>query len=230
MTSSALLVLNGTSLHSDNALLALTQEWNDCKWVLLQCTLKANLPPHPPPPRSSIVILLSLATTVEPRYHENYGVIIGFLYQGEKNKELEPAKLPVYKRVCYVCIQPVHNKVPLYHGYRWKSLSMIGCEAALPWWLLMVYRVPLKLSFVKLGPHQIAWQRSGFQYDVCTMSCVSTVLCQFSLPQIRYPVVEGHFCQDCACAEWILLWYVRQTRSGVHRHYTQTSQKFLILL
>ena len=24
---------------------------------------------------------------------------------------------------------------------------------------------------------------------------------QFSLPQIRYPVVEGHFAQDCACTE-----------------------------
>ena len=33
-----------------------------------------------------------------------------------------------------------------------------------------------------------------------------------------------------ACAEWILLWHVQQTHSGFHRHYTQTSPKFLILL
>ena len=44
----------------------------------------------------------------------------------------------------------------------------------------------------------------------------------------KYPVVEGHFAQDCACAEWILLWHVRQTHSGFHRRYTQTSAKFLI--
>ena len=53
---------------------------------------------------------------------------------------------------------------------------------------------------------------------------------QFSLPQIWHPVIEGHSAQDCACVEWILLWHCRQTHSGFHRHYTQTSAKFLILL
>ena len=40
--------------------------------------------------------------------------------------------------------------------------------------------------------------------------------------------LEGDFAQDCACAEWILLWRVRQTHSGFHRYYTQMSAKFLI--
>ena len=51
---------------------------------------------------------------------------------------------------------------------------------------------------------------------------------QFSLPQIRFSIVEGHSAQDCACAEWTPLWHVRQTHSGFHRHCTQTSAKFLI--
>ena len=54
-------------------------------------------------------------------------------------------------------------------------------------------------------------------------------LSRFSLPQIRFSIVEGHVAQDCACAEWILLCRIRQTHSGFHRH-TQTSTKFLILL
>ena len=65
-----------------------------------------------------------IISTVEPRYnevhvqyYENYLVISGFsLYQGKKaktyNKELGPAKLPCYKRVCY--IRPLNNKVPLF--------------------------------------------------------------------------------------------------------------------
>ena len=70
--------------------------------------------------------------------------------------------------------------------------------------------------------------------------CMGPVLCcccflwgggtQLMLPQILYSIIEGHFAKDCACVEWILLWYVRQTRSGFHRHYTQTSTEFLILL
>ena len=34
---------------------------------------------------------------------------------------------------------------------------------------------------------------------------------------------ESDFAQDCACAEWILLWHVRQTHSGFHRHYNYTA-------
>ena len=56
------------------------------------------------------------------------------------------------------------------------------------------------------------------------------LLKKFSLPQIWCSVLEGHYDQDCACAEWILLWHIQQTHSGFHRHYTQTSAKFLILL
>ena len=44
------------------------------------------------------------------------------------------------------------------------------------------------------------------------------------------PSKEGDFAQDCACAELILFWHVWQTHSGFHRHYTQTSPNFLILL
>ena len=47
----------------------------------------------------------------------------------------------------------------------------------------------------------------------------------FLLPQILYSVVEGDFAQVCTCAEWILLWHVRQTHSGFHRHYTQDVHK-----
>ena len=53
---------------------------------------------------------------------------------------------------------------------------------------------------------------------------------QLTLPQIQCSVVEGHFAQDCTCAEWIHLWHVQQTHSGFHRHYTQTSPKFMIIL
>ena len=45
------------------------------------------------------------------------------------------------------------------------------------------------------------------------------------------PSKVGQFCPKTiyACAEWILLWYVRQTHSGFYKHYTQMSAKCLIL-
>ena len=49
--------------------------------------------------------------------------------------------------------------------------------------------------------------------------------CNWPYHKYGVPSKEGDFAQDCACAEWILLWHVRQTHSGFHRHYTQTSPK-----
>ena len=55
----------------------------------------------------------------------------------------------------------------------------------------------------------------------CTCTCKS--FSKYNWPYRKYgvPSKEGDFAQDCACAEWILLWHRRQTHSGFHRLYTQ---------
>ena len=78
---------------------------------------------------------------------------------------------------------------------------------------------------------QVGNIRGKIKFLIPTLEGGGGVTSIILLPQIQYSVIEGHFAQDCACAEWILLWRVRQTYSGFYWHYVhRRPPKFLILL
>ena len=91
------------------------------------------------------------------------------------------------------------------------EVSSIWPVEAYKWYMIYIFILLLRHSSWKIQRPDLKWW-------------------QFSLPQIRCSVIEGDFAQDCACTEWILLWHVRHTHSGFHRHYTQTSAKLMTVL
>ena len=87
----------------------------------------------------------------------------------------------------------------------------------------VLMRSGIKLIIIKF----VSKLHCYFNFCIYVYSCLRAGIL---LPQIRCSIVEGDFAKDCTCAEWIFLWHIRQTHPGVHRHYTQTSCKFLELL
>ena len=101
-------------------------------------------------------------------------------------------------------------------------------------WYSTIYRIPKTMPwyidisydivqlFVYFFYRQFCWVWARRALPLFKDVPLRTRRAQFSLPQIRYSVVEGHFAQDCACAEWLFLWHVRQTHSGFHKQWTYT--------